>query len=310
MVNDNEALGRRARLNAYHAADCKLRTANLTAHGHIIGTPIQCGNILPIDVVVLLTVVLHHHGNLLGQRLQHIGGRACLKHLNGSERRRPHGNLACRRLDDQLAGRLERRALDGALERVLADNGKLLVQVIRIPRDRDLVRVTIGIGHGDLLGQLPRHGIGLGIALNRNLRHLGYRIDRRRGGNDDLDRQVAVHRYALGDNGVAIGGGSGRDLGPRNLRLRRGLAILHTNGRLHALERITHDIGGRVLGNANARDRLNGLRNLGIALYNRHRALGLDRSALDCALKRDVTQLAQGIRRERGLIPGDGSSLL
>ena len=219
-------------------------------------------------------------------------------------------NLALGRLDDQLANGLKRRALNGTLDRVLANSGKLLVQAIRIPRDRGLVRVTIGIGHGDLLGQLPRHGIGLGIALDRNLRRLGYRIDRRRGGNDDLDRQVAVHRHALGDNGVAIGGGSGRDLGPRNLRLRRRLAVLHANGRLHALERISHDIDGRVLGNANARNRLNVRRNLGIALYNRHRALGLDRSALDCALKRDVTQLAQGIRRERGLIPGDGSSLL
>ena len=106
-------------------------------------------------------------------------------------------SLACRRLDDQLAGRFERRALDGALNRVLANGGKMLVQAIRIPRDRGLVRVAIGVRHGNLLGQLPRHSVGLGIALNFDLRHLGNLVDRRRGGNNYLDGQVAVHRHAL-----------------------------------------------------------------------------------------------------------------
>ena len=211
----------------------------------------------------------------------------------GSERRRPYGNLACRRLDDQLACCLERRALNGALNRVLADSGKMLVQAIRIPRDRGLVRVTIGIGHGNLLGQLPRHGIGLGIALNRDLRHLGNLVDRRRGGDNDLDRQVAVHRNALGDDAVAVHGGSGRDLSPCDLGLRRRLAVFHKDRRLDALERLAHGVGRCALGNANARDRLNRRRNLGIALHDRNRALCLLIGTGNLALDRDLALLGK-----------------
>ena len=193
---------------------------------------------------------------------------------------------------------------------MLANGGKLLFEPVRVPRNRSQVRVAIGVGHGNGLGQVTRHCIGLRVALDRNLRRLGYRIDRRRGGNDDLDRQVAVHRHALGDDAVAVHVGRGRNLSPSDLGLRRRLAVLHANGRLHALERISHGIGRCALGNANALDRLNRRRNLGIALHDRDRALGLNRSALDCALKRDVTQLAQGICRKRGLIPRNGGSLL
>ena len=185
----------------------------------------------------------------------------------------------------------------------------MLVQAIRIPRDRGLVRVAIGVRHGNLLGQLPRHSVGLGIALNFDLRHLGNLVDRRRGGNNDLDGQVAVHRHALGNDAVAVRVGRGRNLGPCDLGLRRRFAVLHANGRLHALECLAHRIGRRALGNGNSGNRLNGRRNLGIALHDRNRALGLDRRALDRAFKCDVTQLAQGICRERSLIPRDGSGL-
>ena len=106
----------------------------------------------------------------MGSAFEHIGGRALPRTPQRERTSQASRNLACAGVSTtslQVALSVVPRRSPRAC---IANSGKLLVETIRIPRDRGLIR-----GHRSTSrqpsGQLPCHGIGLGIALDQNLWH-------------------------------------------------------------------------------------------------------------------------------------------